>query len=42
VSEHGINAECIVSENSEEGPSEEEGGPLGAFNGEEVSHEGSE
>jgi hypothetical protein len=42
VSEHGINAECVVGENPEEGPSEEEGGPLRAFNGEKVSYEGSE
>jgi len=42
VSQHGIDAECVVGENSEEGPSEKKGGPLRAFNGEEVSYEGSE
>ena len=31
-----------MDENTEESPSDKEGGPLGAFNGEEVSYDSSE
>jgi len=42
VSEHGMNAEGVVCENTGQSPSEKEGGPLRAFNGEEVPYEYSE
>jgi len=40
MAEHGMNAECIVDENTSQSPSEKEGWPLKTFNGEEVSYDG--
>ena len=37
MAEHGMNAECIMDENTSQSPSEKEGWPLRAFNGEEVA-----